>query len=66
MLIASLPSLTQKGTFKGIPGLPPGLRDLPPGCVFQPRCPYGMARCQTEAPLLREARSQTWVACHLL
>ena len=33
MLSASLPSLAQKGTFRGIPGLPPLLRDLPPGCV---------------------------------
>ena len=31
MLIASLPSLEQKGTFRGIPGLPPPLRALPPG-----------------------------------
>jgi peptide/nickel transport system ATP-binding protein len=66
MLSASLPSLTQKGTFRGIPGLPPLLRDLPPGCVFQPRCPHSVERCQTEAPLLREARPQAWAACHLL
>jgi peptide/nickel transport system ATP-binding protein len=66
LLIASLPSLEQKGSFQGIPGLPPLLRDLPPGCVFQPRCPYGIERCQTEAPVLREARPQAWAACHLL
>jgi peptide/nickel transport system ATP-binding protein len=66
MLIASLPSLEQKGTFQGIPGLPPLLRDLPPGCVFQPRCPHSVERCQTEAPALREARPQAWAACHLL
>jgi oligopeptide/dipeptide ABC transporter ATP-binding protein len=66
MLIASLPSLEQKGTFRGIPGLPPSLLDLPPGCVFQPRCPHAFERCQTEAPKLREARPQAWAACHLL
>jgi oligopeptide/dipeptide ABC transporter ATP-binding protein len=65
MLIASLPSLEQKGTFRGIPGLPPLLRDLPPGCVFHPRCPHAVDRCQTEAPLLREVRPHAWAACHL-
>jgi oligopeptide/dipeptide ABC transporter ATP-binding protein len=66
MLIASLPSLDHKGTFQGIPGLPPLLRNLPPGCAFQARCPHAVARCQTEPPLFREVRLQTWAACHLL
>ncbi len=66
MLIASLPSLEQKGTFRGIPGLPPLLRDLPPGCAFHPRCPHAFERCQTEEPRFREARPDTWAACHLL
>src|SRR5262249_2443277 len=65
MLIASLPSLEQKGTFRGIPGLPPPLRALPPGCVFHPRCPHVVERCRTEAPLFREVRPQAWAACHL-
>ena len=30
---------SDKGVFQGIPGLPPSLRDLPPGCAFHPRCP---------------------------
>jgi peptide/nickel transport system ATP-binding protein len=66
MLIASLPSLAQKGTFQGIPGLPPALRDLPPGCAFQARCPHAIERCQSETPLSREIRPQAWAACHLL
>jgi peptide/nickel transport system ATP-binding protein len=66
MLIASLPSLEQKGTFRGIPGLPPLLRDLPPGCAFHPRCPHAFDRCQEEEPLPGEARPDAWAACHLL
>jgi oligopeptide/dipeptide ABC transporter ATP-binding protein len=66
LLIASLPSLEQRGTFRGIPGLPPLLRDLPPGCVFHPRCPHAVTRCQMEEPLFREARPHAWAACHLL
>jgi oligopeptide/dipeptide ABC transporter ATP-binding protein len=65
LLIASLPSFEQKGTFRGIPGLPPLLRDLPPGCVFHPRCPHSVDRCQTQEPLFKEARPQAWAACHL-
>src|SRR5829696_3387673 len=39
LLIASLPSLDQKGVFQGIPGLPPSLLNKPKGCPFRPRCP---------------------------
>ena len=66
MLIASLPSLEQKGTFRGIPGLAPLLRDLPPGCAFHPRCPQALDRCRTEEPQFKEARPDSWAACHLL
>ena len=66
MLIASLPSLEQKGTFRGIPGLAPLLRDLPPGCAFHPRCPQALDRCRTEAPQFKEAQPDSWAACHLL
>ena len=66
MLIASLPSLEQKGTFRGIPGLTPLLRDLPPGCAFHPRCPQALDRCRREAPQFKEARPDSWAACHLL
>ncbi len=65
MLIASLPSLERKGAFQGIPGLPPRLRDLPPGCAFHPRCPFAFDRCRTDTPAFREARPDSWVACHL-
>src|SRR5262249_17249618 len=65
LLIGSLPSLARKGVFQGIPGLPPPLRNLPPGCAFHPRCPLAVDRCRTEAPALREARPGAWAACHL-
>jgi len=66
MLIATLPSLDQKGVFQGIPGLPPLLRDLPPGCAFHPRCPHAVDRCRAEEPGSREVRPNSWAACHLL
>jgi oligopeptide/dipeptide ABC transporter ATP-binding protein len=65
LLIASLPSLDHKGSFRGIPGLPPSLVNRPTGCPFHPRCPFAFDRCVTEAPLLREVRPDRQVDCHL-
>ena len=36
----------------GIPGSPPDLSDLPPGCPFHPRCSFAVARCATDMPQL--------------
>jgi peptide/nickel transport system ATP-binding protein len=65
LLIASLPSLEEKGKFQGIPGLPPSLLERPTGCSFHPRCPHAMPRCSIEDPQLRQVRPNRWVACHL-
>ena len=65
LLIASLPSLAQKGEFRGISGLPPTLIDAPPGCRFAPRCPYVTDRCHVENPEMREVRPNVLAACHL-
>ncbi len=35
-----------------IPGSPPDLRRLPPGCSFAPRCPLVMPACRAEFPPL--------------
>ncbi len=66
LLIASLPSLEKKGVFQGIPGAPPSMLDLPPGCAFHPRCPYAMDRCVVEEPVLRSIGPDRRAACHLL
>jgi oligopeptide/dipeptide ABC transporter ATP-binding protein len=65
LLIDSLPNLDQKGTFKGIPGLPPSLLAIPPGCVFHPRCPHAMDVCLSKVPTFQPTRPERWVACHL-
>jgi peptide/nickel transport system ATP-binding protein len=65
LLIGSLPSLEEKGAFRGIPGLPPSLLQRPAGCSFHPRCPRAMPRCTVEDPALLEAQPNRWVACHL-
>jgi len=65
LLIASLPSIEEKGRLNGIPGLPPSLLNPPGGCAFHPRCPFAMPRCAVEDPRLQEVRPNRWVACHL-
>jgi oligopeptide/dipeptide ABC transporter ATP-binding protein len=37
----------------------------PVGCHFHTRCPYAMARCRSEAPLLSEVAPGHFAACHL-
>jgi peptide/nickel transport system ATP-binding protein len=37
----------------------------PSGCAFHPRCPYAIARCRSEAPVLRPIEDGSLVACHL-
>ena len=65
MLIESLPSLDHRGGLRGIPGLAPLLRDLPPGCAFHPRCPMAIERCRAEKPAVRDMGPDAAVACHL-
>ncbi len=51
---------------EGIPGSPPDLRDLPPGCAFHPRCKWAMPRCRQDVPQLEPLRgSNREVACWL-
>jgi peptide/nickel transport system ATP-binding protein len=65
LLIASLPSIEEKGSFRGIPGLPPSLLERPSGCSFHPRCPAAMPRCSVDDPRLQQVGANRWVACHL-
>ncbi len=38
-----------------IPGRPPALTQLPPGCAFAPRCGFATERCHTQRPELTAA-----------
>ncbi len=64
LLIDSLPSLERRGTLRGIPGLAPLLRALPPGCAFHPRCPRAEERCTSDKPAVRPIGPDATVACH--
>ncbi len=57
-LLNSVPALDRPvERLYSIPGQPPVLWDLPPGCRFAPRCPLVEDRCRTEYPPTLAARS---------
>jgi oligopeptide transport system ATP-binding protein len=65
-LLGSLPRLdAAPGTqLLSIPGLPPDLIDLPPGCPFAARCTYAVDQCLGEMPSLEEVEGDDHiVAC---
>jgi len=72
-LLASMPRLDEgvAERLQTIPGQPPNLQRLGPGCAFAERCPRVMDRCGVERPLLRpvsrpgEAGEGRTKACHL-
>jgi peptide/nickel transport system ATP-binding protein len=51
-LLTALPAAATDGRLTPIPGTPPSLIDLPPGCPFAPRCRYAFDHCHAEAPPL--------------
>ena len=65
-LIESIPNPARIGQkLSVIPGQPPSITHLPPGCSFAPRCPFRFDRCYEERPLLRGALDGRLFACHL-
>ena len=66
LLLQSVPGLDKKQErLIGIPGMPPLLIDLPPGCLFAPRCPEAMEHCFKIQPNLETMDDGRLVACHL-
>jgi peptide/nickel transport system ATP-binding protein len=63
-LIESLPNLSNKGRFQGIPGMAPALLRLPSGCPFHPRCAQVMDVCRTLRPETEMVDGHQ-VTCHL-
>lgn len=61
LLISSLPNLDSKKEFKGIPGLPPLLIDLPEGCTFCQRV-EGSKRNDGKDPVWTKVGDDHWVA----
>ncbi len=70
-LLQAFPDLNQPGeTLASIPGTPPRLNALPPGCRFEPRCHKRIEICASVSPKLidvTQVSSTTHhvAACHL-
>jgi oligopeptide/dipeptide ABC transporter ATP-binding protein len=67
-LMESLPRLTVDDDWlRPIPGQPPSMIAVPPGCAFHPRCflSEGRARCREEVPDLRPIEETVHLSrCH--
>lgn len=65
LLIASIPSIKEKKPLKITEGLTHDLRNPPPGCAFQFRCPFVKNLCRAEKPKLKEYAPDQLAACHM-
>jgi oligopeptide transport system ATP-binding protein len=66
-LLRSIPRLDEvkKERLISIPGIPPSLIFIPPGCPFSPRCRYAKDICFKIIPELRDVGRFHKVACYL-
>ena len=62
-LVRAIPDLAGLRSASAIPGSPPDLVQLTPGCAFAPRCPAADLRCRTEQPPGRPVEGRI-VECH--
>ena len=67
-LIAAVPKAEAGGKARRktvLRGDVPSPINPPSGCRFHTRCPKVMERCRSQPPVMREAKPDQWVACHL-
>jgi peptide/nickel transport system ATP-binding protein len=64
-LLGSVPRLDapQGSRLVPIPGAPPSMAALPPGCPFAPRCPLALDECRAAEPALVSVGHQHTAAC---
>ncbi len=65
LLIESIPSIKERKPLKLTEGLTHDLRNPPPGCIFQFRCPHVMDVCREVKPALKTHKPGHYAACHL-
>ena len=64
-LLRSVPDPTdEQGQLYQIPGLPPDVAHLPPGCPFAPRCERAEEICQREFPPFVQLNADHSSLCH--
>ena len=65
-LLGSMPKLGNKEPLYAIPGQPPNLAQLGPGCAFHPRCAHAMPQCSTREPDDRPIAANWTARCWLV
>lgn len=66
-LLAAFPDFSRRhNALVSIPGQPPRLHALPPGCRFAPRCSSALALCHAQQPHLLQVGTAHYASCHLL
>jgi peptide/nickel transport system ATP-binding protein len=67
-LLKAFPDISNlSGKLASIPGYPPRLHALPPGCRFAPRCPAVFERChQAQPPVYTINRKGHYASCYLV
>jgi oligopeptide/dipeptide ABC transporter ATP-binding protein len=65
-LIRSVPIIEARSSrrLKVIPGFPPDMTNLKPGCPFAPRCERAAGECLQNRPPLVEVSENHWSACY--
>jgi peptide/nickel transport system ATP-binding protein len=65
-LLESIPRLTDTEDVRlnPIPGAPPSIVSMPPGCAFAPRCIYRTEVCEERPALLEPVGPGHWSRCH--
>ncbi len=65
-LLNSIPRLDQEagGKLDAIPGSPPNIVNMPPGCAFGPRCEFATSVCRDSAAELQLVMGQHYSRCH--
>jgi oligopeptide/dipeptide ABC transporter ATP-binding protein len=66
-LLSSLPSVAgaRETRLQAIPGVVPGIFELPVGCKFETRCSERIDKCAEIEPELLELAPRHWVRCHV-
>jgi oligopeptide/dipeptide ABC transporter ATP-binding protein len=64
-LLSATPKVGEnKKRLNTIEGTVPDLANIPPGCLFLPRCMEANSECPKEPPLLKQAAKGHYVACY--
>jgi peptide/nickel transport system permease protein len=67
LLLAAFPDIDEPDRpLASIPGTPPRLDEIPPGCRFAPRCPQAFDRCHSERPPCYPLGTRREAACFLV